>query len=238
MAHVPNPPTLYDRAAARLLVALAAIVVGLVAWPRPVDASPELAMTVDGVPVSFEELAALRVDLEVARGHRAGMLAGRVTGVSPEELRLLQQRLMAIEAVEARYDRSVVLAGRAAILAAPYARTLALDVEPSDRVIRAHVAADRERQANLRGALFDRLGADAYWETYRPLRERYELSQRRLAMSMGLPAASLNAVSIRLAANATLEVAEPLGATAEEVRAYLADLEALVDRSSASPGLY
>ncbi len=229
MAHVPSPPTLYERASAWPLVALAAIVVALVAWPRPVDARPELAMTVDGVPVSFEELAALRVDLDLAAEHRAAILAGRVVGLAPGELRTLQHRLAAIEAVESRYEPSVILAGRAAILAAPYARARSLDLEPSVATIGERVTMERDRIPDRRGVLFERLGAEAYWDTYRPLRERYELSQRRLAMAMGLPSSALNAVSIHLAANATIEVTGTLRVPVAAVHAYLADIEALVE---------
>ena len=83
------------------------------------------------------------------------------------------------------------------------------------------------------------MGEDAYREVYRPLVARRELSLQRLALVLELPRDALSTASLRLARAGSVEVSSMLGVSSAQVRAYLTDLEALVERDGrGGNGLY
>ena len=145
----------------------------------------------------------------------------------------------AISAIEQGYDESVVLAGQIAIRTAPYARARALGVEPSTTLIGEQAAMSRTGLVLRDVALVSAMGEDAYREVYRPLVARRELSLQRLALVLELPRDALSTASLRLARAGSVEVSSMLGVSSAQVRAYLTDLEALVERDGrGGNGLY
>ena len=238
-AHLRALPRLRAPDPTPVLLAVAAFVIGLVAWPVSAGATPSAAMHVDGVPVTFEELAVYRAERDVTEAYRAAVLRGDVEGFEPAELRRMQENIAAISAIEQGYDESVVLAGQIAIRTAPYARARALGVEPSTTLIGEQAAMSRTGLVLRDVALVSAMGEDAYREVYRPLVARRELSLQRLALVLELPRDALSTASLRLARAGSVEVSSMLGVSSAQVRAYLTDLEALVERDGrGGNGLY